>query len=160
MGLTQDQVDELWRGRIAAETRSLYFGDLASKYSRRKQIVTFSSFFLSSGAAAAAFSHAPSWLPVLLATIVAVMNAYAVAVTLDSRIRTMSKLHYGWNQISSEYFRLWNHTYADGADDEFYELAAREQELSELATTDAPYDEKLMLRWQQQVFRQHHLPLA
>ena len=42
------QTNLVWENMLAAETRSLYFGDLATRYTRRKQCITGSSFFLSS----------------------------------------------------------------------------------------------------------------
>ncbi len=108
--LTDSQIADVWKGQIEAEVRSLYFGDLASDYARRKQWITGLSFFLSSGAAATLIAKLPVWFPIALSTIVALITAYAVAVNLDSKIRTMAKLHYAWNQIGNDYRRLWNHT--------------------------------------------------
>ena len=140
--------------------RSLYFGDLANVYTRRKQWITGISFFLSSGAAATLIAKLPVVFPAVLSIIVAVVTAYAVAVNLDSAIRTMAKLHFAWNQIGNDYGRLWNHTYSDEAESELADLQRREAELSELATTDAPSDPKRMLRWQYQVFKMHRLETA
>ena len=50
--LTDDQIKRVWENMLAAEARSLYFGDLAARYTRRKRVITGASFFLSSGAAA------------------------------------------------------------------------------------------------------------
>jgi len=46
--LSEDRITSLWERQIAAEIRSLYFGELAGKYSKRKQAITFVPFFLSS----------------------------------------------------------------------------------------------------------------
>jgi hypothetical protein len=158
--LTNPQIADVWEGQISAEVRSLYFGDLSSLFTQRKQWITGLSFFLSSGAAATLIAKMPLWFPILLSTIVAVITAYAVAVNLDAKIRTMAKLHYAWSQIGNDYKRLWSHTYSDEAETELADLQRRELELSELATTDAPNDPKRMLRWQDQVFRLHRLEIA
>jgi hypothetical protein len=158
--LTETQIDDVWEGQIAAETRSLYFGDLASLYSTRKQWITGISFFLSSGAAATLIAKMPVWVPIVLSLVVALTTAYAVGVNLDSKIRTMSKLHYGWNQIGHEYNHLWNHVYDEGAEEEFVTLQQRELDLSELATTDAPNNRKRLSHWQDEVFRLHRLENA
>lgn len=155
--LTDNQIADAWDSRISAEVRSLYFGDLTSLYAKQKQWITFLSFFLSSGAAATLIGKAPTWVPTALALGVAAMTAYAVASNLDSKIRTMSKLHYGWNQIGADYARLWSHTYEEEAEAQLEDLRRRESELSELATTDAPNDPSRMSRWQDQVFKLHHL---
>jgi hypothetical protein len=158
--LTDHQIEEVWEGQISAEIRSLYFGDLASIYATRKQWITGLSFFLSSGAAATLIGRLPLWCPIALSTIVALITAYSVAVNLDSKVRTMSKLHFSWSQIGNEYDRLWNHTYMDEAGADLGDLQRRERELSELATTEAPNDPKRMARWQDQVFRMYHLEVA
>jgi hypothetical protein len=158
--LTEDQIEQAWEGRISAEVRSLYFGDLGNLYSLQKQWITGLTFFLSSGAAAALVGKLPLGIPIALSVFVAVMNAYAVAVNLDSKIRTMAKLNYAWNQIGNDYKRLWSHTYNDEAEAELADLQRREAELSELATTDAPYDPKRMERWTNQVFKLNRLTSA
>ena len=155
--LTEPQIADVWEGQISAEVRSLYFGDLASVYSQRKQWITGLSFFLSSGAAATLIAKLPVWFPIVLSTIVAVITAYAVAVNLDSKIRTMAKLHYAWTQIGNDYKRLWNHHYSEEAESELADLQRREMEFSELATTDAPNDPKRKLRWTDQVFKLYRL---
>jgi hypothetical protein len=158
--LTESQIDDVWEGQIAAETRSLYFGDLANLYSTRKQWITGISFFLSSGAAAALVARLPVWVPIVLSLVVALATAYAVGVNLDSKIRTMSKLHYAWNQIGHDYSHLWNHVYDEEAEDELATLRRRELDLSELATTDAPNDRKRLSHWQDQVLKLHRLENA
>ncbi|MGO4882603.1 MAG: hypothetical protein ACLP59_17570 [Bryobacteraceae bacterium] len=142
---------------LAAETRSLYFGDLASRYASRKQWITGLSFFLSSGAAATVIAKSSEWVPVGLAVVVAVINAYAVSVNLDSKITTMAKLHGLWKQIGSDYNRLWNHVYDADAEEQSERITTSEKEASELATTNAPNDEKLMAKWQDRVFALYHL---
>jgi hypothetical protein len=155
--LTEDQIKDVWEGKISAEVRSLYFGDLASDYARRKQWITGLSFFLYSGAAATLIGKSPIWVPMTCSLVVAVITAYAVAVNLDSRIRTMSKLHYAWSQIGTDFGRLWNHTYSEDAESELFDLQRRELEFSELATTDAPNDPKRLLRWEDQVLKLYRL---
>jgi hypothetical protein len=155
--LTESQIGQVWERKIAAEVRSLYFADIAGRYSRRKQIITFVTFFLSSGAAATLIAKAPSMVPLLLSAVVALLTAYSLAVSLERLVRTMAKLHYSWNQIATDYDRLWNHTYEDDAEIEFEDLLRRERELSEIATTEAPNDRKALREWQDHVFQQYHL---
>lgn len=155
--LNEVQIRRVWDGMLAAETRSLYFGDLASRYTRQKQWITGISFFLSSGAAASIISKAPEWIPLVLALIVAASTAYAMAVNLDGKIATMTKLYSSWNRIAAEYDRLWNHTYDDDAEDQLNQIIQSEREPSELATTDAPNNQKLLGEWQDRVFAMYHL---
>jgi hypothetical protein len=155
--LTENQIDDVWEGKISSEVRSLYFGDLANLYSTQKQWITGTSFFLASGAMATLVGKLPVWIPITFSLIVALVNAYSVAVSLDSKIRTMGKLHYAWQQIGNDYTALWNHTYSEDAEQQLEDLKRRELDLSELATTDAPNDSRRLARWQNLVFKLHRL---
>ncbi len=150
--LNESQIKQVWENMLAAETRSFYFGDLASRYTVRKQWITGASFFLSSGAAATIIAKAPTWIPAILALIAAAASAYSIATNLDGKIGTMSKLHSTWGRIMVEYERLWNHTYTENAEDELDRIIQLEEEPSELATTEGPNDEKLLGKWQERVF--------
>lgn len=155
--LSEFQIGQVWENMLAAEARSLYFGDLAARYTRTKQWITGSSFFLSSGAAAAVIANAPQFVPVVLALPVALANAYSMAVSLDGKVKTMASLHAAWDRIATDYSRLWNHTYSDDAEKELYEIIERAREASELASTQAPNDQELLGKWQDRVFALHNL---
>ena len=155
--LTESQIEQVWERKVGAEVRSLYFGDFANRYSRRKQIITFVTFFLSSGAAATLVGKSPPWVPLVLSILVALLTAYSLAVGLERLVRTMARLHYSWNQIATDYDRLWNHAYEDDAENAFGDLLRRERDLSELATTEAPNDQKILGEWQDRVLQQYHL---
>lgn len=155
--LTESQVNCVWENLLSAETRSLYFGDLAARYATRKQWITGLSFFLSSGAAATLIAKAPPWLPIALALGSAGMTAYAMAVNLDRLIATVVKLHCSWQDIATAYDRLWNHAYDDDAEERFNEIIEREKEPSELAVTEAPNDQNLLRKWQDRVFTLYRL---
>ncbi len=142
---------------LGAEARALYFADLASRYTRYKQVITGASFFLSSGAAASVIGKAPEWIPVLLALVAAGANAYSIAVGLDRKIGTMAKLYAAWSRIATDYDRLWNHAYDDDAEAQLDAISQREVEPSELAATEAPNDQRLLGKWQERVFSMHHL---
>ncbi len=158
--LSEDQVTRVWENMLSAEARSLYFGNLGSRDTRYKQWITGSSFFFSSGAAAAIIGKAPQWVPILLAVLSAGVTAYAIAVNLDKRVGTMATLHSSWSQIAAEYYHLWNHTSDEDAEDQLARIIAREKEPSELAITSAPYNKKLLGHWEDQVLRMYHLEPA
>lgn len=153
--LNDHQVRRVWEGLLSAETRALYFGDLATRDTRRKQWITGLSFFLSSGAAATIIAAAHPAVPATLASGVAVLTAYAVAVNLDGRVRTMADLHASWSQIAALYDRLWSHVHDDDAEAQLDRIIERERKPSELAATGAPYDEDLLLKWEQKVFEMY-----
>jgi hypothetical protein len=155
--LTEFQTNRVWENMLSAEARSLYFADLASRYSIRKQWITGFSFFFSSGAAATVVAKLPSWVPVVLSVVVAVLAAYSIAAGLDRKIGTLSKLHSQWAQLASGYERIWNHTQDDDAESQLDALIRQEKEPSELAATDAPNDQELLGKWQDHVFAMYHL---
>ncbi len=155
--LNEFQRTKVWENLLAAEARSLYFGDLASRYTRWKQGITGGSFFLSSGAAATLIGKSPLWIPIVLSLAVAAATAYSIAVNLDGKISTMAKLRSSWNHIAQEYSKLWSHTVDQGAEDQLDAIIEMEREPSELATTDAPYNQKLLGDWQDRVFALYHL---
>jgi hypothetical protein len=149
--LTESQANRVWERMVEAEVRSLYFGDLANRYTRRKQFIAGLSFFLSTGAAATIIAKAPDWVPITLAVVVALATAYSMAVGLDRYINSMSKLHYGWNHLAVDYERLWNHWLDDDAERILDDLVKQGMELSEQAT-EMPYHEKLIDKWRDVVY--------
>ena len=114
--LAETQITSVWERQIAAEVRSLYFAELASRYSKRKQIITGIVFFFSSGAAASLIAKAPSWVPIVLSVVVAAITAYTIAINLDMTIRTLSKFHLSWSELAMGYENLWNDVYGDNAE--------------------------------------------
>ena len=101
--------------------------------------------------------QAPQWVPLVLSGGVALASAYSMAVGLDKKIGTMAKLHSAWSQIAVDYDRLWNHTADTDAEAQLDQIIRREKDLSELATTDAPNDQKLLGQWQDRVFSMYKL---
>jgi hypothetical protein len=158
--LTEDQVAEVWDEMIAAEVRSLYFGDLGSRYTKRKQFISGMTFFLSSGAAATIVAKSPSWIPVLLSVLTALATAYSIAVGLDKKATTMARLYSTWSQVESDCRALWNHWYEDDAESTFNDIMSRVRQASESAITDAPYDKELVKKWQTYVHQGHGLTPA
>ena len=69
----------------------------------------------------------------------------------------MADLSASWREIATAYERLWNHTYDADAEDQFDRIMKLEEAPSKLATTDAPYDEERLDRWEQRVFLKHGL---
>ncbi len=118
------------------------------------------SVFLSSGAVVTVLAKSPSWIPVALSIVTAVINAYSSAFGLDSRMRSMAKLYAQNSQIANDYEHLWNNVYAEDAGAILDALVHRDTEISETATTEAPNDQKRMGRWQDYVFAQHGFPVA
>ena len=153
--MNESQVKRIWEKRFEAEVRSLYFAELAAASTTQKQMITGLSFFFSSGAAASVVAKAPSWLPVVLSLVVAAATAYSIAIGLDRRISTLSKLHAEWNALSQDYDRLWNHWYESDAEAVFESLVKRGQAASLLAVTDAPYKPELMVKWGDHVYKSY-----
>jgi hypothetical protein len=158
--LTDDQTSQVWDEMIAAKVRSLYFADLGAKYTRSKQIITGVSFFFSSGAAAAMIGKSPVWVPIVLSLFTAIATAYSIAVGLDRKAATMSKLHYAWSQMESDYRLLWNHWYEEEAEDTLKDILFRSREASQLAITDAPYKIALVNKWRTFVHQEYGITAA
>jgi hypothetical protein len=110
-------------------------------------LITGLSFVLSSGAAATALARMPVWVPSTSAVLAAILTAYSMAVGLDKAAPQMAKLHHEWNQLDADYHRLWVHWYEDEAEKTFEELQRRGADVSEIGT-GAPFDEKLMAKWE------------
>lgn len=155
--LTEGERLQVWEHLLASETRALYFADLTRRSTRHKQLITGVSFFLSSGAAAAIIGRSPSWVPIGCALVSAAATAYAIAANLDGRIATVAKLHATWSQIAELYDRLWQHVEDPEGELHLQRLLEREREPSELAAAQAPYDKRLLAKWQTYVFQMYHL---
>ena len=76
--MTVDATKRIWEMKYEAEIRSLYFGELAARYSRHKQIITGVSFFFSSAAAASLIGKLDPTIPIVLSVIVAVLSACSI----------------------------------------------------------------------------------
>ena len=155
--LSQNQIDEVWKRQLAAQVRSLYFGELASKYAQKKQWITFATLFLSSGAAGSLLAKSPVFIPTALSVVVALLTAYTIAVNLDITIRSMAKLHTSWSEVAQSYQQLWDNVHVEDAQPIYDSLMRRERELGELGATDAPNDQKRLAYWQNYVHKQRHL---
>jgi hypothetical protein len=155
--LAEPQIEDVWKSQLAVETRALYFAD---RYTRQKKWITALSFFLSSAAAATLVARLPSWVPLVLSLTTAVITSYSVAFGLDSKMRSMARLHSQNSQLATDYERLWNNVHSDDAVSTLNALTRRDHEISASAELDAPNNEKIMARWQDYILRQHGLPAA
>ncbi len=88
------------------------------------------------------------------------ITSYSVAFGLDSKMRSMARLHSQNSQLATDYERLWNNVCTDEALSTSEALIRRDREISESAALEAPNDQKLMGRWQDHILRQHGLPTA
>ncbi|MBZ5723145.1 MAG: hypothetical protein LAO03_22630 [Acidobacteriia bacterium] len=149
--LTEDQANRVWERMVESEVRSLYFADLASRNTTRKQIIIGTSFFLASGAFATLIARLPVWLPTICSLLVALLTAYSMAVGLERRIGTLTKLHCQWNSLFADYERLWNHWQDEDAEEVLERLIRRANEASELAT-EMPNDPKSINKWAKIVY--------
>ena len=153
--LNDERARVAWEKGLEAQVRSLYFAELASSYTKRKQIIAGISFFLSSAAAASLAAKLPYWVALIMATIVAVVTGYSIAVGLDLAAVKMAKLHAAWNSIAHDFERLWHHRDSHQAnEDELEDLLSRARETSEMGATEAPYKQALLDKWEKFVYSQ------
>jgi hypothetical protein len=149
--LAEKEADRVWERMLLAEVRSYYFGELASRYTKLKQIITGISFFLSSGAAATLAARLPSWIPLVSAILVAILTAYSIAVGLDKRALAAAKLHSQWNELCAEYEHLWNHWKDADAQEILESLLKRARAASE-SGVEMPYNENMLQKWTNVVY--------
>jgi hypothetical protein len=62
----------------------------------------------------------------------------------------MAQLHHDWAMLSSDYERLWHHWYEEDAESRLAQIQRRDREASQ-RSTEAPYDESLVDKWQDRV---------
>jgi hypothetical protein len=151
MALTLHQTNHVWEEKVQAEVRSLYFAELASSFTWRKQLISGATFFFSSGAAATVIAKLPLWVPTVLAVCSAIAAAYSMAIELDKRITTLAELHCQWNQLSMDYDSLWNRWYEDNAEEILQLLSRRANEASGLGVK-MPFNEKIVDKWMERVY--------
>jgi len=137
-----------------AEVRALYFGELASRFTTRKQWIAGSAFVCSSGAVVTSLASVSALFPVVLSIIVAILTGYSIAVNLDRRALMMSKLHGEWNHLADDYERLWRHWYEDDAQATLADLLRRARTVSE-SRTEAPYEPARIEKWESFVYSRY-----
>ena len=153
--LTEAQTNSAWQKMAEAEVRAVYFGELANQYSRRKQWISASSLFLSSGAAITVLGEAaPLWVAGVMSLVIAALMAYSIGFALDEKVPAMAKLHSSWDHLADEYERLWQRWYEPDAEKKLKALQHRARELSE-AGVRAPYKSDRVDYWGKFVYSRY-----
>ena len=147
-GIPEDEAGKVWQAMRAARVRSLYFGDMLSRYSRRKQWVQGVSLGFSSGAVIAALGESWQQAAPALAAVVAIANAWSISANLDQKTLTLAALRTSWETLRIEYSELWAQWYADDATNRFAALQRRGNDLGMVASSGAPWDPKAVARWE------------
>jgi hypothetical protein len=163
--LTAIQQRVAWEGWFGAEVRAYYFADLSQHYRRYQQVTTWVSLFFSSSALAAVVGVLVAqkllWLPPVIALIPTGLSLYSLCADNQRRAADSRVLHSKWSALASERRRLWDDMYSDDAPLRLEKLEAVGRELSDLALSSGiPYVESRMLRWEQQVAREHGSAIA
>ena len=147
-GIPESETEQVWEAMRAAKVRSLYFGEILSRYTKRKQWVQGISLAFSSGAVLTAIGRVgPEWTSVL-AAIVAIANVWAISTNLDQQLLTLTALRTSWEALRIKYSDVWSRWYEDGAARRFKALEHRANDLGMVATTGAPWDERAVARWE------------
>jgi|ERR1017187_2122620 hypothetical protein len=161
--LSELQQKDVWEGWLGAEIRASYFADLCSRYRLQQKIVTGLILFFSCGAAVTFVSD---WLPpewqwvkLTLALFTAGMSVLSFVQQNQKGTTDCADLHFRWNRLGDEYKALWDEMYSDDALRILRRLEEKEAELSK-SSTAFPNNERLMLKWQENVQRQHNLATA
>ncbi len=159
--LSEFQQRDLWERWLAAEMRSNYFADRAHHYASIHGWITWGTLLSSSGAAITILSGSsvPQWIKPTLAIIAAGLSLLSLAKQFQKRSFECSELQYKWNRLAYEAESLWNDTWANDAEARLQEIAEKAAELSKAAST-IPYNERVMLKWENQVLQHHDLQAA
>lgn len=68
-------------------------------------------------------------------------------------------MQYKWKRLAYEAESLWNSTWANDAEVKLQKIAEKAAELSKSAAT-IPYNERVMLKWENHVLQHHDLQAA
>jgi hypothetical protein len=155
--LNELQQKRVWEGWLSAEIRANYFADLSRRYHYRQRLATWSTLFLSSGAAVAFVAGLPreyAWVAPILSLLTAAVSAYSLVMQNQKSAMDSADLYFRWNKLAGEYERLWESMYSEDALAQLSALEERAAELSKVATA-FPVKRKQLLKWQQHV-EMHH----
>ncbi len=87
----------------------------------------------------------------VLAGVVAIVNAIAIATSLDQKLVTLATLRTAWESLRIDLSHLWSHWYEDGAGERFDALQQRANDLGSMASFGAPWDRSAVARWERWV---------
>ncbi len=147
-GIPEGEVAQVWNAMREARVRSLYFGEMASRYARRQQWVQGVSLAFASGAFVTLVREQWPVVGALCALTVAGANIWATATNLNQTHSTLVTLRTSWEGLRIEYSQLWSNWYADGAAARFDALQRRANDLGMLANSGAPWDRKAVAEWE------------
>ena len=147
-GIPESEAGQVWRAMREARVRSLYFGDMVSRYTRLKQLVQGISLGFSSAAVVTVVREPWPEVTAALAAVVAIANVWAISTNLDQKLLTLATLRTSWEVLRIEYSDLWSKWYADGAAARFDALQRRANDLGMLANSGAPWNKKAVGRWE------------
>ncbi len=153
--LNEIQRNRLWEDLLLAEARAYYFGDLATRYRRAQQIITWITLILSSGAMVTAVAATGyTWLAPLLAVAASCFTFYSLVARNPKREADAGDLHVRWSRLARSYKRLWEDMYAADALTRLNDLEDSDPDLAKPAL-GLPWDRERMRRWQEHVERLH-----
>ena len=155
--LSDEELQDLYKDRIGAEARALFFADQASRFHSLGRDLTFATIELSSGAAAGFLGKFnPLWASgfALLAAIVSAAN---FALQIQRRAVEASGLQAKWNQVALDLKALW---YTWSTDEASARLAAIQAQEVDLSSKGATFSEspKAMIKWETMVHKEYGLP--
>ena len=148
VGIPETEAGQVWRAMREARVRSLYFGELAARYTRRQQWVQGLSLAFGSAAFVTLVREPWPLVAAGCAAVVAVANVWATATNLNQTQATLVMLRTAWEGLRLEYGDVWSNWYRDGAEAKFEALQRRSNDLGMLANAGVPWDRKTVRRWE------------
>jgi hypothetical protein len=124
----------VWDEMLFASMRSNYFGELVLHYQNLEKWLTVCSALASSGAVATAVTAASQWVKIGFPAVAAANGFWLLFSQYSIQARDAADLHAGWNSLSTEYERIWNHLDDPQAEEKFDQAFERAEILSKSGT--------------------------
>ncbi len=159
--LTDQQQQRVSEGLFYGQVRAAYFGELSNRFSRRQQLVSAATLFLSSGAVVgyALREASPLWphAATAISVVAAAFSAYNFTAQLTKRSVEAADLHLKWAQMVIDWRELWDQMYAEDAPDRLLRLERKATEYGK-PSLSLPWEPRLMEKWEEHIGKLHHQP--
>ena len=106
--MTEGEADRVWKAAREAGVRSLYFGEMLFRHTRRKQWLRGASLGFTSGAAVFVIGGSLPEVGAALVALTAIVNVWAIFANLDQRVLALARLRTAWETLRIEYSALWS----------------------------------------------------
>jgi hypothetical protein len=149
--LTRLQQKDVWDGWLGSEMRSNYFADLAGRYQRTQNLITWGILVMSSGTFATLLADwVPpqyKWVRPVLAFLAGALSLRSILAKNERKAIDCSDLFFQWGSLAQEFKNVWDNMYDKSAPEKLQSSQAKTLELSRRCT-NLPNKEALLLKWE------------